>query len=601
MPSLSILTIRRLLILGIGLLCEWSATVPVWAEVVVLSNRTLSGVTVELHPFGETRRSLSISPGDSKPVFFTGSLNVRFGQGIVFQTFDLSAGSAYFFKRGPDGSSLDLERIGLGKSDLQPKTPIPGKLSAPHKYEPFKIPVKIAVDDDEPTHRSIWEPRLRERVAAASRILEQNCGVQLEVVDVATWDSNDDTRDFFQSMQEFEQKVPTKPARLVIGFSSQYELTAGRTHMGGSRGTLHPYILLKERARNVRESHRLQLLVHELGHFLGATHSPEPSSVMRPVFDVMQPANFGGHIQFDPVNSLLMSLLSDELRQRSVTRFADVSLPTKQRMIEIYEVLADALPNDPAAAQYKRLVSMATSPRLVQEVREVLRLLTQMAKMENARAEKRAAEGGIQGANNLTGDDLTARFVREAAAIANEFQSPDANQSMLLALGIFMDSEGVLRNFPLTSGLVSQVETEEASKERQAFLGNPTMRGRTDLAKHFFVSAHLAVALGGTTARGVGLAKEMLDANGGTGFSFVDMAANRAGILFAEKMLAGKFGLEQIAEEFTVNRYLPEIDDLAEGMQGDTLRTRYAKDDGALINAELEKIEQRILTLPVYQ
>ncbi|WP_148074919.1 M12 family metallo-peptidase [Bythopirellula goksoeyrii] len=470
-----------------------------------------------------------------------------------------------------------------------------------HKSGLVEIPVKIAVDDDEPTHRSIWEPRLRERVAAASQILEVNCGVQLEVVGVETWDSNNSTHDFHQSMHEFEREVSSKGVRLVIGFSSQYEVSSGRTHMGGSRGTLFPYILLKERARNVRESHRLELLVHELGHFLGATHSPEPTSVMRPVIDIRQPATFGGRIQFDPVNALLMSLVTDELRERHVPSFGDVSLPTKQRMIEIYEVLAEALPNDPGAAQYKRLVASATSPRLIQEVREVLRQLTQMAKLEKARADKNTAEGVHHAESNLTGDDLTARFVREAAAVVSEFKTHEQSEAMLLALGIFMDTEGALLSFPFTKGLVSQVESEQQRVDREALLGEPTMRGRTDLAKHFFVSAHLAVALGGSNARGVGLAKEVLDANGGTGFSFVDMAANRAGIIFAEKILAGKVEVEQLADGFTVSRYLPELDGLAEGIRGDKLRTQYAKNDGALLNAELQKIEQRILGLPIYQ
>ena len=296
-----------------------------------------------------------------------------------------------------------------------------------------------------------------------------------------------------------------------------------------------------------------------------------------------------------------MSLLTDELRQKKTTTFANISLPTKRRMIEIYEVLAKALPSDPAARQYRHLVASATSPRLVQEVREVLRTLTQLAKLEKARAEKNAAESPNQFTKNLTGDDLTARYVREAAAVVSEFQTPDASEAMLLALGIFMDTEGVLRSFPMTSELVSQIESDQARNDRLSMLGKPTMRNRADLAKHFFVSAHLVAAMGGDTARGIGLGKESLDSNDGSGFSFVDMAANRAGIIFAEKILAKNIDLEQVADGFTVNRYLPEVADLAEGIQGEELRSQLGKDDLAL-HAKLEKIEQRIFdsaNLPV--
>ena len=265
------------------------------ADVAVLSNRTQSGIAVDVIPVGEARRTLTIPAGDSRPVFFSQGVSVRFGTGLVPQTFPLSTGSAYFFKPGNGfgGNSLVLEKIGLGESDLQAAPPALSNARQAIE-EVVTIPVTIAVDDDEPTHRSIWEPRLRERVAAASRILEQNCGVRLEVVAVTTWDSDDQTHNFSLSMREFEHEVPQQGSRLVIGFSSQYELATGRVHMGGSRGTLHPYILLKERARNVREPHRLELLVHELGHFFGATHSPEANSVMRPLFNARNSPRFRG-------------------------------------------------------------------------------------------------------------------------------------------------------------------------------------------------------------------------------------------------------------------------------------------------------------------
>ena len=205
-------------------------------------------------------------------------------------------------------------------------------------------------------------------------------------------------------------------------------------------------------------------------------------------------------MQFDPVNALLMCLLADEMRQGRVASFAEVSLPTKQRMIEIYEVLAKALPNDPAARQYTQLVAATSSPRLVQEIREVLRALTQLAKLEKARAEQSAQSP--RGGKQLSGDDLTAIYVREAAAVVREFQSADAVEAMLLALGIFMDTDDALRSFPLTQAMVAQVESANAQDERLPLLGGPQMRGREDLAKHFFVSAHLAVAMGGAN-RGV--------------------------------------------------------------------------------------------------
>lgn len=61
-----------------------------------------------------------------------------------------------------------------------------------------------------------------------------------------------------------------------------------------------------------------------------------------------------------------------------------------------------------------------------------------------------------------------------------------------------------------------------------------TLRGRPDLAKHWALSAALAATLGGQVARSMGTWKELADSTGdGTGFSFVDLAADRSGERFA--------------------------------------------------------------------
>ena len=61
------------------------------------------------------------------------------------------------------------------------------------------------------------------------------------------------------------------------------------------------------------------------------------------------------------------------------------------------------------------------------------------------------------------------------------------------------------------------------------------LAGREDLAKHWALSAALAAALGFDAARAAGQYKEMADSrSGGSGFSFVDLAADRAGLRAAQ-------------------------------------------------------------------
>ena len=130
-----------------------------------------------------------------------------------------------------DGSKLELV-----------ERPFPGLLAPASRLAPTPparprdavctIPVKILADDKEPTVRRIWEKRYRDRVAAASDIIERYCHVRFEVVVVGTWHSADGARELGQLIAEFERTVNPAPARLAIGFTGQYQALGGERHMG---------------------------------------------------------------------------------------------------------------------------------------------------------------------------------------------------------------------------------------------------------------------------------------------------------------------------------------------------------------------------------
>jgi hypothetical protein len=567
------------------------------SEVSVLSNRTRQEMVVHVSSAGEATRVVNIPSGDSRPVFFHQRASVRFGHALAPTFYDLSHGAAYMFLTEPDGQSVRMERIGLGPSDTeQPMPTEPQNAVGKPERKEVTISIKIVVDDDEPTHRTVWEPRLRQRIAEASAILEQHCGVKLAVTSVELWDSDDKTREFVRSMREFEREVKPGAAQLVIGFSSQYDFGTGQIHLGGGRGPLYPYILLKERAPEVREPEKLELLVHEVAHFLGASHSPEPQSVMRPVLTISRLRATGERIYIDPVNTLLMSLMSNEMQRGDIRNFGNVSWATKARMLEIYKTLQQALPGDPAAVIYQSLIGAPSSSPMNVEVREILTQLTRFAELEQSRATQAKQAG-----QSISGDELTARYVREAAAIAADFRTEDSPKSFLLALGIFIDDSETLRSFPATSELANQAESQAQRDKRLTVLGAPTVRERRDWAKHFFVSAYLAATIGPDAARSAGLMKETLDSQRDSGFSYTDMAANRAGIIFASKLLERHFTLEQLARSFTVDKFMPAINDLDEGLTADEMKTRLTGADAANLSTELDQIEQRILSLPVYQ
>jgi hypothetical protein len=209
------------------------------------------------------------------------------------------------------------------------------------------------------------------------------------------------------------------------------------------------------------------------------------------------------------------------------------------------------------------------------------------------------APEGVQ--TRRTGDELTEYYVRQAAGIARFLPEDIATSSFLMGLGIALDDSTVLRDHGKFGGFVRMVEPDTERSLRLVALGQPTILGRRDLAQHFFVSSYLAAAGGTELATSTGMLKEMADANGGSGFSFVDMAANRAGIVFAGSVLNNRVPLKAVGEEFTVAAFMPNVDELPEGLTATKLLADYGPQNDDRFQREMRRIDQRLLQLPTYR
>ena len=106
----------------------------------------------------------------------------------------------------------------------------------------------------------------------------------------------------------------------------------------------------------VSEPERLEVLVHELGHFLGAAHSSEETSVMRPAIGDRQSCARSFRIGFDAPNTQAMCLLVAELRRRPIFRLSELSPETKASLRRVYASLSKALPDDPTAPKSLELL-----------------------------------------------------------------------------------------------------------------------------------------------------------------------------------------------------------------------------------------------------
>lgn len=153
----------------------------------------------------------------------------------------------------------------------------------------------------------------------------------------------------------------------------------------------------------------------------------------------------------------------------------------------------------------------------------------------------------------------------------------------------------------------------EAANGRRLGLsgGTPTrlpwlsLEGRGDYVQHFTLSAALAAVLGEALADQAGLYKEMHDSRGGSGFSFSDLAADRAGARFGMRATATPDAARQVQALIAGSRdaalYLPKIGDLPEFLPLSDFERRYGGVGGEGYSRMLELIEQRIAALPVHR
>jgi hypothetical protein len=224
--------------------------------------------------------------------------------------------------------------------------------------------------------------------------------------------------------------------------------------------------------------------------------------------------------------------------------------------------------------------------------RRVVRAIVDAAG-DNARRTK--ASGQVQG------DALTDLYVRAAARAAAELPKDQAPEAFLLALGIALGDSPLLLENPVTGELWQSLESKAERTRRRQVLGDPTMQGRRDLARHFFASASLTALVGSVASEALGLAKEMSDADQETGFSFADLAADHAGIHFAQQLQQGSLDVGRLARDFRVSHYMPRIDGLREGLrQAEVERVDFAAVNGTYPRT-LGAIHRRILQLPAYR
>jgi hypothetical protein len=131
------------------------------------------------------------------------------------------------------------------------------------------------------------------------------------------------------------------------------------------------------------------------------------------------------------------------------------------------------------------------------------------------------------------------------------------------------------------------------------------LAGREDFSQHFALSAFLSATGGEGLSDMAGLYKELKDAQGGSGFSFNDLAADRAGSRLGEASTRSRASALKMQKRLAGVRdakvFFPAINDLPEFMPQSEFERRFGGVGQPAYRKMVDQIEARIAALPLYK
>ncbi|CAA9891176.1 conserved hypothetical protein [Candidatus Methylobacter favarea] len=127
---------------------------------------------------------------------------------------------------------------------------------------------------------------------------------------------------------------------------------------------------------------------------------------------------------------------------------------------------------------------------------------------------------------------------------------------------------------------------------------------RIDLAQHFIGSAAITASVNGQVAQAVGEEKELSDAVDGSGFSFIDLAADKAGTRFGEMATASPESARKLqkamAQVKDYRDFMPDPRDLPEKMSEADFKSRFGSIESPAYQEISKLIDARITAAPIY-
>lgn len=190
-----------------------------------------------------------------------------------------------------------------------------------------------------------------------------------------------------------------------------------------------------------------------------------------------------------------------------------------------------------------------------------------------------------------------AELLKPLFKIAHHRSTPETavqeNRLVIFAVNSYINKREILPYLPKNI-------TAKPKRDYSVF-----MYKRIDMAKHFIASAALTTTGGAHLANIIGLEKELSDARGGSGFSFIDLAGDRAGMHFGQLATSSPENARKLQKRMAAIKdytdFMPEVRDLPENMNRKAFKRKYGSVYTPQYQEILKEIDARIAALPLYQ
>jgi len=187
--------------------------------------------------------------------------------------------------------------------------------------------------------------------------------------------------------------------------------------------------------------------------------------------------------------------------------------------------------------------------------------------------------------------DLLQAIFATALERSRERDPVEENTALLTVLGTWASGQDISKLVP-----------DSARRPRPFRL---KLQRRTDFAQHFLTSAALAARGDSTLSDAVGLFKEISDTDHGSGFSFTDIAADRAGTRFGEFATRSQEDARDLQQRASAGLaeadFMPPARDLPEHMRTDAFKQRFGYVGSPTYQQLMAEIERRINSCSLYR